>query len=201
MNGCARAFVVCLAMGSWLPGCGEREEGTPGRSAKKPAEIATAPRAERTRRPSVHDLFATPPKSDYEAAVTTAIKVVVYAESLQPFCSRWFPALGRKSADAYLIWRERNAASIGDVKTHALKLWESRAGEHKAVAIRVYAALRNQADQLLLREFDASPVKEFEEICAGLPRDILSPDWNLERKLGAELALIRASRSSKIRPA
>jgi hypothetical protein len=60
------------------------------------------------------------------------------------------------------------------------------------VAARVYAALRNDADRLLMAEFDVTPVKEFEQICMDLPRDILSREWNLERKLARELAQIRA---------
>jgi hypothetical protein len=189
----ARVLVLILAIGTLLPGCGERG----GSAAPTPLAPAAEPpqpeRSERTPRPSIHELFNAPPKSDYETAVTSAIKVVVYAESLQPFCSRWFPTHGRKGADAYLVWRKKYGAAIDDTKAHALKLWESRAGEHKAVAARVYASLRNDADRLLMREFDAMPVKEFEQICVDLPRSILSPEWNLERKLSRELAQIRAN--------
>jgi hypothetical protein len=189
----ARTVVLVLATGAWLSSCGERVEVAPPPPVAPAAEAPETVRTERVRRPSVHELFNATPKSDYETAVTSAIKVVVYAESLQPFCSRWFPTHGRKGADAYLVWRKRYGAAIDDIKAHALKLWESRAGEHKAVAVRVYAALRNNADRLLLREFDAAPVKEFEKICADLPESILSPYWNLERKLATELAQIRAN--------
>jgi hypothetical protein len=188
----ARVFVLVLAMVSWLAGCGERGEVPARTPAPAPAPIA--PATERTPRPSIHELFNAPAKSDYETAVTSAIKVVVYAESLQPFCSRWFPTHGRKGADAYLVWRKKYGAAIDDTKAHALKLWQSRAGEHKAVAARVYASLRNDADRLLMREFDAMPVEEFEQICVDLPRSILSPEWNLESRLARELAQIRANR-------
>jgi hypothetical protein len=179
---------VIGAMATCLSSCGERAEVAP---APAP-EIRKAPPAERTRRPTVHQLFNAQSKSDYETAVTSAMKVLVYAEALQPFCSRWFPSHGRKGAEAYLVWRERYETAIGEIKSHSLKLWESRAGEHKAVAARVYAALRNDADRLLMAEFDVTPVKEFEQICMDLPRDILSREWNLERKLARELAQIRA---------
>ena len=189
---CARAVLV-LATTSWLGSCGERAADTPPTPASPAVDAPQAPAAARPRRPSVHDLFDAPAKSDYETAVTSAIKLLVYAESLQPFCSRWFPAHGRKGADAYVIWRNKYAAAIADIKGHALKVWESRAGEHKAVAIRVYAALRADADRLLTSQFDARPVKEFEQICADLPRSVLSPELNLERRLARELAQIRAN--------
>jgi hypothetical protein len=183
-----RKLVLIVAMGAWLSGCGERVEVTIATAPAPVPEIRKATPAERARRPTVHQLFNATPKSEYETAVTSAMKVLVYAEALQPFCSRWFPSHGRKGAEAYLVWRERYDTAIGEIKSHSLRLWESRAGEHEAVAARVYAALRNDADRLLMDEFDVTPVKEFEQICVDLPRDILSPEWNLERKLARELA-------------
>jgi hypothetical protein len=183
-----RKLFLIVAMGLWLAACGGRVEVAPAPAA----DVAKPAPAERTRRPTINELFNAAPKSDYETAVTSAIKVLVYAEALQPFCSRWFPSHGRKGAEAYLVWRERYEKAIGEIKSHSLKLWESRAGEHKAAARRVYAALRNDADRLLMSEFDVTPVKEFEQICVDLPRDILSPEWNLERKLARELAQVRA---------
>jgi hypothetical protein len=189
----SRAVVLVLLLTS----CGEQKVSAP--AAPPPSVAQTPARSEvppkpRTPRPTVHQLFNEPAKSDYETAVTSAVKVVVYEEGLKQFCWKWFPSHGRKISDAYTKWDEKNGPVVKDIKDHALKLWESRAGEHKLVAAYVYPNLRKEADRLLQREFDASQVKEFEGICEGLPKDILSPQWNLERKLKSELALIRSEK-------
>ncbi|MBC8024852.1 MAG: hypothetical protein H7Y89_02575 [Steroidobacteraceae bacterium] len=185
---CAAAIVLLLAS------CGERKAPAPPSTAN--AAQSLAPAKPRTRRPSIGEIFNAPPRSEYETAVTSAVKVVVYAEGLKQFCWKWFPSHGRKISDAYARWGEKNGAVAKDIKDHALILWKARAGEHEQVAAYVYSSLRKDVVGLLEREFDAAPVKEFEEICAGLPKAILSADWNLERKLKKELALIRSNQST-----
>jgi hypothetical protein len=177
-----------------LAACGERK-AAPAVSPAPVAAQAEAPAKPRTRRPTVSQLFNATARSDYETAVTSAIKVVVYAEGLKTFCWKWFPSHGNGISDAYATWSEKRGAAAKEIKDHALALWEARAGEHKVVAAYVYPYLRKDVDALLQREFDSMPVKDFEGICARLPKEILSAEWNLERKLQSELALIRARKA------
>ena len=51
--------------------------------------------------------------------------------------------------------------------------------------------LRKQMLNAIMAEFDRSPTEKFEKVCAGLPKELASPKWDLEKKYKKELAFLR----------
>lgn len=140
----------------------------------------------------LYRIIETPPESDYEAALDHALRVSMTPDALQQICSQWYPAFGRDVAEAYVDWRKQNQPTIDELRRRSTEVWSRRAGPDDKYVVMVYPHIRKEVIDTTMRRSDSLSVREFESACKDYPRETSKPEWRLERRLNAELKVIRA---------
>ena len=172
-----------LMCGCLVMGCHDRT------AAAAKDKAADAPPSELQ---AIDRILATPPKDDYERTVMRMFGIAIGPDALQQVCSRKFPQHQQAVADAYVEWRKQNAAVLEELTTRSTAIWEANAGADREYVGLVYPHLQKQAFEATLRKFDQAAADAYEPACAILPQTLRSDELNLEKKYGAELAIIRA---------
>jgi hypothetical protein len=139
----------------------------------------------------MYRIIETPPESPYEAALDDALRVSIAPDAMHQICAQWYPAHGSDVADAFLAWRARNKAVLDELMARSTEVWNRRAGPDIAYVKMVYPHIRKDVVNALMRRSDTVSVQEFEATCARYPDDVKGSKWNLEKRLGKELQVIR----------
>jgi hypothetical protein len=140
----------------------------------------------------MYAILETPAASPYEQTLEAALTTSMVPDAMQQICGQWYPEFGRDVADAYVEWRDRNKKVLDELKQRSTDVWTRRAGPDVAYVKMVYPHLRKDLVRNLMHQTDAMSVDEFKSNCANYPRDVRGARWNLEKRLAAELAVIRS---------
>ena len=150
------------------------------------ARIVASPKVD----PAVQVLRSTP-RDDYERAVTRIYEIMQAPDVMQQICARWFPTHGPAVADAYLAWRDKHADFLDETRDRMHAIWVSQ-GEGNVRVVRVVEYFtRRERYETYMRDFDATPAREFEQKCIEYPQVLNSDAWNLPRRFERELVVIR----------
>lgn len=142
-----------------------------------------------------HPMYAiieTPAESPYEQSLESALATSMVPDAMQQICGQRYPEFGRDVADAYVAWRDKNKPVLDELKQRSTDVWTRRAGPDAAYVKMVYPHLRKDLIKNLMHETDAMTVDEFKANCANYTKDVRGARWNLEKRLGPELAVIRS---------
>jgi hypothetical protein len=112
-------------------------------------------------------------------------------DGMQQICSQWHPDYGRDVADAFVEWRRQNEATLAELRQRSAAVWLRRAGPDEKYVVMVYPHIRKEVIDELMRQSDLLSVEEFKAACAKYPREILKPNWRLEKRLSTELKILR----------
>jgi hypothetical protein len=136
-------------------------------------------------------IIETPPESNYEATLDSALRTSMIPDGMQQICSQWYPEFGRDVADAFVEWRKRNEATLAELRERSTAVWLKRAGTDEKYVVMVYPHIRKEVIDELMRQSDGLAVEEFKAACGKYPREILKPNWILEQRLRADLTTLR----------
>jgi hypothetical protein len=183
--------MLALCAGLCLAGCSK-----PG----SPDSVATSPAAAKPQR-QLHPMYRiieAPYESNYELTLDAALRTSIYPDALQQICAQWYPEYGAQVADAFLGWRAKNQPVLDELRERSTEVWNRRAGPDIAYVKMVYPHIRKDIIDSAMKRFDARPVEEFKARCAEYPALLRQPDWDLERKLGKYLGVIRQGPSATV---
>jgi hypothetical protein len=178
-----RGAVCALLSTVLLLGACDRLKFPPG-SREEPAPP-------RVRKHPMLRILETPPESQYEASLESALRYSVLPEAKAQICAQWYPEFDRAVVDAFREWRERNKAVFDDLRARSNAVWERRAGPDIGYVKMVYPRIRKQTIDALMYETDQHPVENFRQSCRNYPQEMRGARWNLEKRLWVELAVIR----------
>jgi hypothetical protein len=155
-----------------------------------PPDQAAAPLSEPRLSPMTRVLRAYP-KDDYERKVLYMYEIMQAPDATQQVCARWFPDYGRSTLDALVAWQRRQDPVLTEIRDRTHAIWISQADGDSGVIPAVEGRFSDDRYQIYLHDFDRTQTAVYKKRCAGFPKMLASPQWDLQQKFRKELALVR----------